>query len=140
MGKHLRAIKKPPKHNTMPLNGDYSKLFKAVCRNTRPYYGLIQSNFCTRQKIVLIKVIKTLAIVANNITIVNKKRKNLKSVIFSLSHKSYTIIMLADKCINIIRTFRQPRQDACRCCFREHNLLQTKADRCWCFCRLPNPD
>ena len=28
---------------------------------------------CTRQKIVLIKVIKTLAIVANNITIVNRK-------------------------------------------------------------------
>ena len=70
---NLRAIKKPPKHNTTPLNGDYSKLFKAVCRNTRPYYGLIQSNFCTRQKIVLIKVIKTLAIVANNITIVNRK-------------------------------------------------------------------
>ena len=44
-----------------------------IGRNTRPYYGLIQSNFCTRQKIVLIKVIKTLAIVANNITIVNRK-------------------------------------------------------------------
>ena len=67
----------------MPLNGDYSKLFKAVCRNTRPYYGLIQSNFCTRQKIVLIKVIKTLVIVTNNITIVNKKTQKFKICYFS---------------------------------------------------------
>lgn len=46
--------------------------------------------------------------------------------------------MLADKCINVIQSFGNLAKTLVDAVFGNITSLQTKADRCWCFCRLQN--